>query len=449
MNNKIDIHRPPCLSSHKFTRFRDMGMIQCWIRIPPIAKLFLIASMMSVIGCELYFGAVRDPIWSGFFSIGSISIISLLAILAGGIRCSESAKKFFLLWILWMIILIIGRIFPSPYHSELPWWFYPSMIGFLSSGLLGIYFGHYPEMWLRICELFSWIVAVIGLWYTVVPRIDILNPPNIPSLQQIGYPVAALVDFGLAFFSFAILGSKKVRRRYLIGFALCVLGVFSKMHKPMVFMGIITLLASAIFLVINSNASRTIIRFSTIILISIAMLVMINQVNGGTLLSYARKTILTQYFHLPETNRELLPNSDEIIERLSGGRFEIWKETKTRWFASPIFGSGFNQTIDNHDINSTIVPWHNTWLEIPIASGAVGSILFSGALLWWIKRARVVVKNVNYSKTCVPCIAYLMGVAALHLVASALNFISVTILMGVCVGTVLGQKENIQYRLKQ
>jgi O-antigen ligase len=298
-------------------------------------------------------------------------------------------------------------------------------------------------IWRSFCEFMSWVLAVFGLWLFLVPEIDMLNPPDFPTII-ISYPVAAVVVFGFSFFLMAALLSKTNFWLKSVGLVCCSLGVFGHLHKAMVFMGSVTALTVIVLSYQMTKNKYVIFRSIKLVFATACIIFSLNLAIGGHISSYAVQVFKTKYLHLPDTNDVVIPDSSEWLDRLSGGRFEIWSETWNRWKASPVFGSGFGQQSSSLRLYSyESVPWHNTWLEVPIAVGTVGSIIFLGFILWWIRRARIVFRSHENTTPLISCLAYLAGAAALHLVTSGLVFFTVNVLIALTLGAIVGRSSYL------
>jgi hypothetical protein len=402
-------------------------------------RAFLLGLAASLFSCEWVFLMAAPPKWRGVLTFSAVALFGIALLWAKPVAPPRVKIGAVSLWLAFGFVMLAERALDSPFDSTLPWWFPLNYLGIIMAFLFGLNFASDPSHWRALFVLLSWFLGGSGLLYTFGAATSPDGSTPISSLS-VGYPMAAVGTLGLAFFGSELFAAARVRPQALFGFACCALGVFGRIHKPMVVAGIGTLFVVIVVEARRTGARRVLRHSAIVILLAAAGVAAVDTVSGGSLRDGAAQIIVERYLHLPPdtslSDAKGISVSD-AISRLSGGRFNIWAESWERFQASPIVGSGFMQVSQTF---GEPVPWHNVLLEIPIAVGAIGTIVIMVGLSWWAFMLRQTLPRRQTGEPRTAALGYLAGVAVLYNVSTGLVFLTVSYLVAFVLGATVSPR---------
>ncbi len=177
---------------------------------------------------------------------------------------------------------------------------------------------------------------------------------------------------------------------------------------------IFNILGNILFLSIVATNCRGSILFGAIIYVLCAILVLLKKENRiQNLIVYATVVFLALII-LIAMRSTVMGIITGFLEQGDSGRVEIFKDAVESFKENPIFGQGFYDCIAiyHNPAGATFIPtfWHNTFLQMLAACGAVGLGVY---LFHRIQTIIVFVKKPSYSKTFVGVCIFALLIACM------------------------------------
>ena len=277
---------------------------------------------------------------------------------------------------------------------------------------------------LAVISIFGGITRILGMEQS--------HPYLVPS-----YPVALTIMFGHCWYLSQWLNGPKRSIWPLVGMLACSPMLLMMLRKPVVF----GLVVSSVFIFVYSlwatrRVYTIVARAAILVVIGVSMLFVANQVSSNRIAAHIEDTIRDRFLHEPAAAR--YETFGETLERIAGGRFDLWRSAIWRFGESPLVGSGFGQRMTTSSGQKQAVHVHNGYLDLLIAAGALGALPVFVGVVWWfslVSRRRV---TRQMGTLTIPCIGFTVSVMTYNVGAVSRSFFALNsfavFMMAIAVG---------------
>ena len=277
---------------------------------------------------------------------------------------------------------------------------------------------------LAVLSVYGGIARITGLGWSY--------PYLVPA-----YPVALFIVFGHCWYLNQWLTSPRRPIGALLGILACSPMLLMTFHKPIVFCVVVSSLFMAAYTLWASRRVYTILTRAALLLVTGAALFLVVEVASSNRISARLESqFRDRYLHQSSAARH--ETFRQTLERLSSGRFELWRASLARFAESPLVGSGFGQRMRSVASKDRGVHVHNGYLDLLISAGAVGALPVLLGVAWWfslVSRRRVAMQ---VGSLTIPCIAFTVSVMAYNLGGVSRSFFALNsfaiFIMAIAVG---------------
>jgi hypothetical protein len=312
-----------------------------------------------------------------------------------------------LIWFL-LVILIAKIGWSSIYPTDLTMERMAYYVIFLvvGYGLLGFRIGMYQKYSKRFFEFCAAGIIPLSIFWTIAFIIEKKINIILPFPFHAAFPVGMLVIFSYVWYLFKFINEKKIRITTIASILVTLFNVFYVMSKPIVFMAIvctIVILLLALPEIVRHSGRR--LRFMLVIILPIIFIRVWMGFNPEGLENYSNQ-MYSRFMHADEGYA--FSDTDELLQRASGGRTLLWSVVNERFMDSPIVGAGFGQVEET--TSGEYIHFHNGYIDLLLSVGILGVIPLLVILIRWLKSVAWPILRRREEDAFIPIVVYIFGV---------------------------------------
>lgn len=350
-----------------------------------------------------------------------LGILLVAGFFAGAFHQRVEPRRLFLLLLIAFIfgaIVFSHRVAPSGVTAQVRPDFYVGLVQMAVCAAIGYWMARDARdaRWLLSrCALCFALVSVYG---GIVRLLGVGE--SFPYLVP-GYPVRLFIIFGHCWYLYRWLTSTRWSIGALLGIVACSPEILITFHKPILFC---TLVPSLFIFVYSLWATRrlyaVVARSILLIVLGVSALCVADWASSHRVTEQVEATFRARFLH--ERAAARYESLGETLERLSGGRFHLWRVAVSRFAESPVVGSGFGQKFGGAAGERWRVHVHNGYLDLLIAAGIVGTLPVFAGVIWWFTLVSRPSVTSRMGALTIPCIAFIVSVVAYNIVGCSRSF---------------------------
>lgn len=388
-------------------------------------------AMGVVCGLSLAIALMRNEWTSGFaqFSffqriataVVPLGILVITGFFVGAFRYRGDARRLFVMVLgacVFGAIVFAHSVAPSGVVAAVNPDFYVVLAQMAVCAAIGYWMAHDARDARWVLSRCALCLALVSVYGGIVRLLGVgeLSPYLAP-----GFPVRLFILFAYCWYLHQWLTGPRWSVGALLGIVACSPELILAFHKPVVFCTGLTFVFMFVYSIWATRRVYAVVtRCALLIVLGALVFIAADVAQGSRISAHVKNTIKHRYLHASAAER--YESLFEKLERVAGGRFELWRSAASRFTESPIVGSGFGQNFSPGSSRTRGVNVHNGYLDLLIAAGIVGALPVIAGLIWWLTLVsrRSVTRQMGTVVT--PCLAYVVSIMVYNVVGCSQTF---------------------------